>query len=188
MNVEPKKNSSPSSSLEDSIERNLNAQLKMEAMASQNYLAFASLMEVEGYEGIAYFLYAHSEEERVHMLKILRYINERGGEAKIPSLEEPQIEEYKIKFKESNPSEKLKIIFSEILNQEIKVSMSINSLVSLSFEKKDFITFDFLQWYVKEQREEEDLARKIIDRINLIENKNSGIYLFDKEIKKFHEK
>jgi ferritin len=66
------------------IEQALNQQVQLEAESSQIYLAMASWAEVEGYEGIGNFLYKHSDEERLHMLKLIRFINERGGHAIIP--------------------------------------------------------------------------------------------------------
>jgi ferritin len=176
-------------SLDPSIEKALNTQLKIEAMASQTYLTFASFIQCEGYEGIAEFLYTHSNEEREHMLKILRYINERGGQAEICALQKPDIKQYQDKFENSNSSfENLNCIFCTALEEEISVSKSINDLMKLAFEKSDFITFDFLSWYAKEQREEEDLTRRVLDKLNLIKKNPAGIYLFDLEIKKFHDK
>ena len=71
------------------IEKQLNEQLRMEAESSQYYLAMASWAEGKGYSGTAEFLYMHSEEERAHMMKILRYINERGGTSIVPALSKP---------------------------------------------------------------------------------------------------
>ena len=175
-------------SLSFSMEGFLNKQLKIEMDASQFYLSTASFIEGQGYEGVASFLYDHAQEEREHMLRILRYINERGGRAKIPSLNEPDISKYEALFYKLSSLDRLKKLFVLILESEQKVSHDIYTLVELSLKEKDYITFDFLQWYVKEQREEENLARRIIDKLNLIEEKESGLYWFDKEIKKMHEK
>ena len=71
------------------IESALNAQVKIEAESSQIYLAMASWAETEGLGGTAQFLYKHSDEERMHMLKLVQYVNERGGKALIPELSQP---------------------------------------------------------------------------------------------------
>jgi ferritin len=63
------------------------------------------------------------------------------------------------------------------------VSQSINDLVEITLNEKDFSTQNFLQWYVAEQIEEEALARTILDKINLIGDDKGGLYLFDRDVK-----
>ncbi len=69
--------------LQKKIENALNKQIEVEGNSSQIYLAMASWADVNGLNGIAQFLFAHSEEERQHMLKLVGYVNERGGKAVI---------------------------------------------------------------------------------------------------------
>lgn len=76
--------------LSPKIEAALNQQVTLEAESSQIYLAMASWAEVEGYEGMTAFLYHHSDEERIHMLKLVRFVNERGGHGVIPALTKPR--------------------------------------------------------------------------------------------------
>ncbi len=153
------------------IEQHLNEQLRMEAESSQYYLAMASWAEGKGYSGTAEFLYSHSEEERTHMMKILRYINERGGTAIVPELKKPATE-----------FESLQAIFDDLLRHEEEITNSINELVFRCLELKDYTTHNFLQWYVAEQIEEEALARTILDKLNLIGNDKGGLYLFDRDV------
>ncbi len=154
------------------IEKKLNDQIAVEAQSSQIYLAMASWAEVLGFEGVAQFMYAHSDEERMHMLKLIKFVNERGGHAKISSLEAPPIEFGS--FKE---------MFQELFNHEVEVSKYINDLVDVCLQQKDYTTHNFLQWYVSEQIEEEALARNILDKIKLFGDDKSGLYLFDNDIK-----
>ena len=78
--------------LSKSIQEALNKQVLMEAESSQAYLAMASWSEIQpGLEGVTEFFYKQSDEERVHMLKLIRFINERGGFAMIPALEQPMV-------------------------------------------------------------------------------------------------
>ena len=105
------------------------------------------------------------------MLKLIRFINERGGFAVTPALEQPIIT-----FKS------LKSVFEEFLKHELKVSDSINDLVHLSLTEKDYATHNFLQWYVNEQIEEERTARVLNDKLELIGDDRSGVYLFDRDI------
>ncbi|MDG1528618.1 MAG: ferritin [Polaribacter sp.] len=158
--------------LTSKIEAALNKQVTVEAESSQIYLAMASWAENLGFEGVSQFMYAHSDEEREHMLKLIKFINERGGHAKISQLSAP-------------PSEfgSFKDMFQLLFDHEVLVSQSINDLVDISLQEKDYATHNFLQWYVSEQIEEEGLARNILDKINLIGDDKSGFYLFDNDIK-----
>ncbi|HEY0272730.1 MAG TPA: ferritin, partial [Chitinophaga sp.] len=113
----------------------------------------------------------HSEEERMHMLKLIHYINERGGFAVIPALEKPVL-----------TFVSLKSAFDQLFKHEVKVSESINHLVEIAREEKDYATDHFLQWYVLEQMEEEKLARDCNDKLELIGDDKSGLYLFDRDI------
>ncbi|HTO15393.1 MAG TPA: ferritin [Edaphocola sp.] len=161
--------------LSKTIQEALNNQVSMEAASSQAYLAMASWAEIQpGLDGVTNFFYQQSEEERVHMLKLIRYINERGGFGVVPALEQPTI---------TFPS--LKHVFEEFLKQEIIVSNSINELVGQCLDERDFSTHNFLQWYVNEQLEEEALARTLNDKLELVGEDKSGIYLFDKDIMLF---
>ena len=158
--------------LSPNIEAALNKQVVIEAESSQVYLAMASWAENQGLEGVSQFMYAHSDEERMHMLKLVKFINERGGHAIISTLAAPPVSFGS--FKE---------MFQELFNHEVAVSASINDLVDISLQEKDYATHNFLQWYVSEQIEEEALARNILDKISLIGDDKSGFYLFDNDIK-----
>jgi len=134
--------------LSKTIQEALNKQVAMEAASSQAYLAMASWAEIQpGFDGVTDFFYEQSDEERQHMLKLIRYINERGGFGVVPALEQPVI---------TFPS--LKKIFADFLQAEIEVSKAINELVDLALSEKDYSTHNFLQWYVAEQIEEEAMA------------------------------
>jgi ferritin len=150
----------------------LNRQVLMEAQSSQAYLAMASWAEIQpGLKGVTQFFFKHSDEERMHMLKLVHYINERGGFAVIPALQQPGL-----------TFVSLKKAFEELLNHELKVSESINELVDYSLKEKDYATHNFLQWYVMEQMEEERLARECNDKLEMIGDDRSGLYLFDRDI------
>lgn len=157
--------------LKDKVEKALNNQLLIEADSSQIYLSMASWAETQGLAGTAQFLYKQSDEERIHMLKLVQFINERGGKAIIPALPKPEKD-----FKSLNN------LFLILLNHEIMVSDKINDLVEICLKEKDYTTQNFLQWYVSEQIEEENLAKTIIDKLNLIGSDKSGLYMFDRDI------
>jgi ferritin len=154
------------------IEKALNKQIRIEAESSQIYLSMACWAESKGFEGVAEFMFAQADEERAHMLRLLKYLTERGGKAIISELSKPSVDY-------TTPKQ----MFEEVLEHEVFVSNSINDLVSITFEEKDFATNNFLQWYVAEQIEEEATARTILDKINLIGDDKSGFYLFDKDVR-----
>src|SRR5690606_4597354 len=119
--------------LSKTLQEALNRQVQMEAQSSQAYLAMASWAEIQpGLEGVTEFFYNQSEEERVHMLKLIRYINERGGYGMVSELKQPMV---------TFPS--LKKLFDEYLNHELQVSNSINDLVDMALQEKDFATHNF---------------------------------------------
>ena len=153
------------------IEAALNRQVDLEAYSSMYYLSMAAWCEVKGYNGIAQFLYHHSDEERMHMLKLFRYINDRGGHAVVPGLESPH-----------KDFQSIQAIFEIVHSHEVKVSNEINALVELCMQEKDYTTHNFLQWYVTEQIEEESLARNILDKLKLIGEDKGGMYLFDRDL------
>ncbi len=153
------------------MEKALNDQIRIEAESSQVYLSMASWAEVKGLEGISLFMYKHSDEERMHMLKLVKYVNERGGHAHISDLNAPQTD-----------FGSFQKMFQDLYDHEIYVSQSINELVHVALEEKDYATHNFLQWYVAEQIEEEALARTILDKIKLIGNDKGGLYLFDRDV------
>ncbi len=157
--------------LSKKIEAALNGQVAVEANSSQAYLAMASWAENEGLSGTAAFLYRHTDEERQHMLKLVKFINERGGRARIPALEQP-----------STDFRSITDIFKSLLDHETSVTEEINGVVDLCLQEKDYTTHNFMQWYVSEQIEEEALARNLIDKLNLIGNDKGGLYLFDRDL------
>jgi ferritin len=131
----------------------------------------ASWAETEGLGGTAEFLYGHSDEERIHMLKLVKFVNERGGKAVIPALPQPEVN-----------FTSLRDIFQSLLDHEIQVTQEINKVVDVCLTEKDYTTHNFMQWYVSEQIEEEALARSIMDKLNLIGEDKGGLYIFDRDL------
>lgn len=153
------------------IETALNDQVEKESSSSQFYLAMASWAENNGLNGTAKFMYQQSDEERFHMLKLIKFINERGGVAIVPQVPQPPA-----------TFDSLQQVFELLLEHEIKVSASINDLVDICLEERDHSTHNFAQWYVSEQLEEEASARHILDKLRLIGNDKGGLYLFDRDM------
>jgi ferritin len=157
--------------LSTKISNALNKQIELEAFSSQYYLSMASWAETQGLNGVSQFLYKHADEERMHMLKLIKFVNERGGHGIVPALKQPPFT-----FKS------VKAVFEEILKHEIIVTTEINGLVEITLSGKDYTTHNFLQWYVSEQIEEEALARQIVDKLKLFGDDKSGLYFFDRDL------
>jgi len=151
------------------VEEILNVQVEKEDYSSQLYLAMASWAENKGMEGVAGWLYAQSEEERLHMLKLVKYINERDGVAIIQGMETPP-SDFKDVFS----------MFDQVLEHEKYISASINEIVAVCIAENDFTTQNWIQWFVNEQIEEEASVRAIIDKLNLVGKNN--LYMFDRDI------
>ncbi len=147
----------------------LNEQVSKEAYASQLYLAMASWAEGEGFDGISQWFYAQAEEEREHMMKFIHFINERGGQAVIPMIEQP-------------PKDFPGVMeaFEASLEHEQMVTGAINDIVALSMEDKDFATHNWIQWFVSEQMEEEASVQGVIDKLKMLGDR--GLYIFDRDI------
>ncbi len=152
----------------------LNRQIEREGYSSILYLSMASWAENMGYAGIADWLYNQAEEEKMHMLKIIKYVNERNGKAIIPSFDKPPAE-----------FEDLKIMFDHVLEHEQYITSSINEIVAETVKENDYATHNWLQWFVSEQVEEESSVQAIIDKLNLVGDHN--LYMFDRDIMSMRE-
>ncbi len=160
--------------MNESIESLLNDQIKYEAQASMQYLAMASWADTKGYSGVADFFYSQSEEERLHMTKLMKFVNERSGNVIVPALEQPKAD-----------FDSLLALFEKFLKSEIFVTEQINKVIYECLQQKDYNVHNFMQWYVTEQLEEEATARTLLDKLNILGEDRSGYYLFDKDIKDF---
>ena len=155
--------------LSEKVENILNVQIEKEDYSSQLYLAMASWAENQGFEGVSNWLYAQAEEERMHMLKLVRYVNERDGAAVIPGIDQPPAD-----F--GNVHE----MFDKVLAHEKYISGSINDIVAVCLGENDFTTQNWIQWFVTEQIEEEASVKAIIDKLKLLGKNN--LYMFDRDI------
>ncbi|MBE0651496.1 MAG: ferritin [Bacteroidales bacterium] len=157
--------------INNNIESVLNKQIQKEEFSSRLYLSMAMWCEVNGFPGASSFLYRHAEEERLHQLKIIHYVNDRGGKALLLDQEEPASE-----------FSSLQDLFEQILVHEEYITGHINQIYGLAVEEKDYTTGNFLQWFISEQLEEEKLVKNILDKIKLVGNDKTGMFHIDKEL------
>jgi ferritin len=160
--------------LSDQLTEALNAQMTKEAHASQIYLSYASWADNNGYSGISNFLLRHAAEERDHMMKLFEYILKRGAKVEVAAIPAP------------TPDPKsVNNCFEKVFEHEVSNTEAIYNLVQLSHKKEDWATWNFLQWFVKEQTEEENLAMSLLDKIKIAggeEAAGNALYLFDKDL------
>ena len=157
----------------------LNSQMTKEAHASQIYLSYASWASSQGYGGIANFLFRHAEEERNHMMKILEYILKRCSEVHVTAIPAPP----------ENPAT-IHSCFEKVFEHEVDNTKSVYKLVKMSLEEEDWATWNFVQWFVKEQIEEETLAINLIDKLKMAGGEKASsyaLYSFDRDLEKMDD-
>lgn len=154
----------------------LNKQIEKEAYSSSAYLAMASWCDHNALNNSAKFFYDQAAEERDHMLKIFHFINDNGGTAYSP--------EVKSVLHDFNSLEE---IFEAALDQEINITESIHTMVQKCRKLNDFASEHFLQWFVKEQMEEEQMMRRALELFDLMGTDGLGLKLLDERIPQIRE-
>lgn len=151
----------------------LNEQIWLENHSSCFYLDLAIEFGDKGFNGISKFFFKQSEEERLHMLKLIHYMLEKECKPTIPQYNymEPNEEPFDVLFH-----------FECALEQERKISEQIFKVINHSRKISDYTTDNFMTWFVNEQREEESKFRDIIDKLKMVGNNSLGIYEIDKEL------
>jgi ferritin len=145
-----------SNRLSPTLAKALNEQMTNEAYNAQIYLSYAAWASEKGYDGIANFLFRHENEERNHMMKFLEYILKRGAKVVVAAIPDPG----------PNPKS-INNCFERVFESEVKNTENIYRIVEMSMAEKDWATWNFMQWFVKEQTEEETLAIELLDRIKI---------------------
>jgi ferritin len=150
------------------MEETLNAQVNFELFSSYLYLSMSSYFSSIGLNGFANWMRIQAQEELVHAMKFYDYIIERNGRAVVDAPQENW----------NSPLE----AFEQAYKHETTVTSRISDLISLSMEEKDFPTQNALQWFIKEQVEEEASAKEITDQIKLLNGKSDGLFMLDREL------
>src|SRR5437868_1591646 len=140
----------------DKIVAAINEQIGYEFSASLQYYAIAAHFAAEALPQLSAHFFKQAEEEKQHALRFIKYVVDAGGRVVIPAIQAPRSN-----FK--NPEAAVKLS----LDQEVHVTQQINGLVELARTQNDFITINFLQWFLTEQLEEVssmDNLLKIVQR------------------------
>ncbi|RIV19034.1 ferritin [Fibrisoma montanum] len=157
--------------IKESVELALNQQIQMEMVSSSKYLAMAGWCDRNGFDYSAGFFYKQSEEERGHAMKLFHYLCDQGATAISPEV--PAV---------AQEFDTLRSVFEGALEQEIAVTDSINRIISVCRRENDFATEELMKWYVKEQMEEEYIARRCLDLFDQIPA--DQIFELDKQLSK----
>ncbi|MDO4776158.1 MAG: non-heme ferritin [Cardiobacteriaceae bacterium] len=157
--------------LSANIVKLLNEQMNAEFYSSNVYLQMSAWADAEGFPGAAQFLKVHADEEMQHMHRLFTYLCETGAMPEIGTIEAPKTH-----------YGSLKELFEEVYEHEKFITAKINALVEQTFAEKDYSSFNFLQWYVAEQHEEEHLFKSILDKFNLVGSAGISLYHVDKDL------
>lgn len=149
----------------------INAQMIREMYSGYLYMSMSSFINSLGLKGFANWLMVQYHEEMFHAMKMYEYIQSRGGNVKIGTIDEPP-------SKWETPLD----MFEKVLEHEQKVTAWINELMETAIEEKDHASQIFLQWYVTEQVEEEENDNDIIAQLKLIRDNPQGLIMLDKEL------
>jgi ferritin len=149
----------------------LNAQINLEFYSSNLYLQMSAWCEDKGFEGAAAFMRKHAIEEMQHMNRLFTYVSETGAMPILGSIKAP-------------PHEfgSLVEVFQATYEHECEITEKINGLAHFAFTNQDYSTFNFLQWFVSEQHEEETLFKSIIDKIELVGSDGHALFFVDKDL------
>jgi ferritin len=162
--------------LSDTLTAALNEQMTKEAHASQIYLSYAAWADDQGYAGIANFLFRHAAEERNHMMKLLEYILKRGAKPAVTAIPAPPADPTSINN-----------CFEKVFQHEVDNTNAVYKIVKMSFNEEDWITWNFAQWFVKEQEEEETLAMELLDKMKISGGEAASpdaLYKLDRDLEK----
>ncbi|MBS0846974.1 non-heme ferritin [Citrobacter sp. JGM124] len=154
----------------DMIEK-LNEQMNLELFSSLLYQQMSAWCSYHSFEGAAAFLRRHAQEEMTHMQRLFAYLTDTGNMPQINAIPSP--------YKEYSS---LDTLFTATYEHEQLITRQINELAHAAMTSQDYPTFNFLQWYVAEQHEEEKLFKSVLDKLSLVGKSGDGLYLIDKEL------
>lgn len=158
--------------LSPAIENILNKQVEKEAEAAQTFLSYGCWADTQGYGGIANFFFRHVSEERDHMMKFIQYIMGRGGKVEITAIKQPPADPVN-----------LQDCFEKTFQHEVDNTNAIYEIVNLAHEERDWATYNFAQWFVKEQIEEEKMVMGLLDKLKIAggpKATNESLFSLDK--------
>ncbi len=157
--------------MEEKIVNELNKQLNKELFSAYLYFGMAAFLEEKKFKGSAKWMEKQATEEMLHAVKFYKYLIDSNEKVELSDIP-----------KANANWQSLSNVFASALKHEKVVSESIHKLASLPLELKDHATYNFLEWFISEQVEEEATLQGIIDQLEMIGNNSVGQYMLDKEL------
>ena len=153
------------------MQKVLNDQINEEMFSSYLYLSMAAHFEAKNLKGFGNWFRIQSQEETTHAMKFYNFVLQKGGKVTLKQIAAPKTE-----WKTISEA------FSDTLKHEQKITGLINKLVEVAMVEKDYATNTFLQWFVTEQVEEEANVEDLIQKLEMIGDNKSGLYMLDNEL------
>jgi ferritin len=157
--------------MKENVQEALNRQMNREFYSSYLYLAMSAYFESLTLRGFASWMAIQAKEEWSHGMKFFHYLGERGAAVKLETIEAPPME-----------WESPLNAFEEAYQHEQKVTGWIYELVNLSIKEQDHATSNLLQWFVKEQVEEEANASTIVTQLKMIRSEGPALFMYDHKL------
>ena len=149
----------------------INEQINKEFYSGYLYLSMSAHLKRIGLLGFAKWTKNHAREEVEHGLKLLDYLLERNSFVTLKQISTPEFEYNGILS-----------VFQSIYEHEINITSSVMKIAQIAEEECDRKTLTFIEWFIEEQVEEEQLIKDIIKRLELFGTDNASLYLMDKEM------
>ena len=149
----------------------LNNQVNMEWYSAYFYLDIHSYYMNQNLNGFGNWFYVQTQEERDHAMLFVKYLLNNNEKVVLQDIKAPNV-----------PFHDFREPANGAFEHEKKVTVSINNIYAAAYEQKDFRTMQFLDWFVKEQGEEEKNTEDIVKKYDLFGNDAKGLYLLDAEL------
>ena len=157
--------------LDKKLETAFNEQINKELYSEYLYLGMKAIFAERNLPGFVNWFDVQVQEERAHAMGMFDYVFERGGKVTLDTIDKPEI-------KGTTPLE----VFEQVLEHEEYVTSRINALMDVAEEVKDRAALSFLNWYLKEQVEEESSAGGVLSNLKLICDDKKALFMLDKEL------
>lgn len=157
--------------LSKGIQDAINDQIKHEVDSAYLYLAMSAYCESLQYPGIATWLRVQWQEELEHAMKLFKYVHDRGGRVTLQAVDRPPAD-YKSVLD----------VFQQVLSHEQKVTALINKLYEIAMKENDYASQIELQWFIREQVEEEKNAGDIIQQLKMVGENGTALLMLDRQL------
>lgn len=157
--------------LDEKVVKLLNQQVNKELYSAYLYLDFSNFYYDQGLDGFGNWYKVQAQEERDHAMLMIQYLQNNGERAVLEAIDKPSV-----------PTDSAKAVLAEGLKHERYVTSLIHDLYDAAHSVKDFRTMQFLDWFVKEQGEEENNAESLVKKFELFGDDPKSLYMLDSEL------